>query len=48
MLTDMRIKEQVELIRGFSLNEIWFTSDMHFFHNRVIEYCLDLLLVLKK
>lgn len=39
MLTDMRIKEQVELMRGFSSNEIWFISDMHFFHNRVIEYC---------
>lgn len=48
MLTDMRIKGQVELMRGFSPNEIWLTSDTHLFHHRVIEYCLDLLLVLKK
>lgn len=39
MLTDMRIKEQVELMRGFSPNEIWLTSDTHLFHHRVIEYC---------
>lgn len=39
MLTNMRIKEQVELMRGLSPNKIWFTSDTHFFHNRVIEYC---------
>lgn len=35
----MRIKEQVELMRGLSPNKIWFIYDTHFFHNRVIEHC---------
>lgn len=35
----MKMIEQVELISGLSPNKIWFTSDTHFFHNKVVEYC---------
>lgn len=34
----MKIIEQIELKSGLSLNKIWFTSDTHFFHTKVIEY----------
>lgn len=35
----MKMIEQVELMSGLSPNKIWFTSDTHFFHNKVVEYC---------
>lgn len=28
-----------EILRGLSPNKIWFTSDTHFFHKRILEYC---------
>ncbi|MDD6139888.1 MAG: metallophosphoesterase [Bacteroidales bacterium] len=34
----MKIIEQIELKSGLSPNKIWFTSDTHFFHTKVIEY----------
>lgn len=34
----MKMIEQVELMSGLSPNKIWFTSDTHFFHNRLVEY----------
>ena len=30
--------EQVELMSGLSPNKIWFTSDTHFFHDKIVEY----------
>lgn len=30
---------QIEILKGLSPNKIWFTSDTHFFHNKIIEYC---------
>lgn len=30
---------QIEMMKGLSPNKIWFTSDTHFFHNKVVEYC---------
>ncbi|MGM9713185.1 MAG: metallophosphoesterase [Prevotella sp.] len=29
--------DQIELMRGLSPNKIWFTSDTHFFHNKMAE-----------
>lgn len=34
----MKMIEQIELKSGFSPNKIWFTSDTHFFHDKVVEY----------
>lgn len=35
----MKMIEQIELKSGLSPNKIWFTSDTHFFHDKVVEYC---------
>ena len=29
----------MELMKGLSPNKMWFTSDTHFFHNKVVKYC---------
>ena len=34
----MKMIEQIELKSGLSPNKIWFTSDTHFFHDKVVEY----------
>ena len=34
----MKMFEQVELMSGLSPNKIWFTSDTHFFHDKIVEY----------
>lgn len=34
----MIITEQKELTKGLSPNKIWFTSDTHFFHGKIVEY----------
>lgn len=34
----MKTAGQTELMTGLSPNKIWFTSDTHFFHNKVVEY----------
>ena len=34
----MKMIEQIELRSGLSPNKIWFTSDTHFFHDKVVEY----------
>lgn len=35
----MKISEHAELMKGLSPNKIWFTSDTHFYHNKIVEYC---------
>lgn len=37
-MTNMKMMEQIELKNGLSPNKIWFTSDTHFFHDKVVEY----------
>ena len=34
----MKMIEQIELKSGLPPNKIWFTSDTHFFHDKVVEY----------
>ena len=34
----MKMFEQEELMSGLSPNKIWFTSDTHFFHDKIVEY----------
>ena len=38
-MINMKMIEQIELKNGLSPNKIWFTSDTHFFHDKVVEYC---------
>ena len=38
-MINMKMIEQIDLKNGLSPNKIWFTSDTHFFHNKVVEYC---------
>lgn len=35
----MKYYGQLEIAEGLSPNKIWFTSDTHFFHSKVIGYC---------
>ena len=37
-MINMKMIEQIELKTGLSPNKIWFTSDTHFFHDKVVEY----------
>ena len=36
---NIKISQHAELMKGLSPNKIWFTSDTHFYHNKIVEYC---------